>query len=88
MVKDIQESIKAKVPTSLILGAYDESKAGNEKYPGISQYIQRTQLNLNKQDIYNIVSVDAVMKEMVKAVGSAQLFNTDMKYDDVLAMKN
>ena len=40
VVRSVQEYIKTQVPTALVLGGYDESKVGNDRYPGINQYIQ------------------------------------------------
>ena len=39
IVKAAQGYLKSKIPASLVIGGYDETKEGNECYPGISSYI-------------------------------------------------
>ena len=39
IVKAVQGYLKSKIPASLVIGGYDETKTGNERYPGINSYI-------------------------------------------------
>lgn len=39
VISSVRNFIKSKVPTSLVLGVYDNSKTGNAKFNGLDSYI-------------------------------------------------
>ena len=76
VVTAVQDYIKGKVGTSLVLGSYDDRKPeGNGRYMGIDQYIFQCQRKLNKLQVRDIVSITNTLKEVMFAVQSTKFIN-------------
>lgn len=81
VVGAVQDYIKDKVSTSLVLGGYREQDehgrplSGNDRYPGIEQYIFQNKRKLNKVQVRDIMSMTKTLKEAMFAVQSTKFVN-------------
>lgn len=80
MIGNALAYIKSKVNTALILGGYDGTKAGNNRYPGINQFIYQNQIKLKKTDIQGMMSPLNTLNEISSAVQSMDFFKKYSTY--------
>ena len=82
VVGAVQEYIKGKVPTSLVLGGYvDSGVVDNARYPGIGQYLQNTERKISKVQAHDIMSPTNAFKEVTFAVQSTRFMNDCDSFD-------
>ena len=80
VVGSVQDYIRGKVRTSLVLGGYDPTKEGNDRYPGIDQYIYRNERKLNKVQVRDVMSLTNTLKEVMFGVQSTKFFSQCESY--------
>lgn len=76
MVKAVQEYIKGKVGTALVLGGYrDSGPVDNTRYPNIDQYLQNTERKISKLQARDIMSLTNTLKEVTFGIQSTKFIN-------------
>ena len=85
MVKAVQEYIKGKVGTALVLGSYSTEKkdeqghvvhvSGNDCYDGLNQYLQNTERKISKLQARDIMSLTNTLKEVTFGIQSTKFIN-------------
>lgn len=81
VVKSVQDYIRNKVRTAIVLGGYNPMIIGvNEKYPGIDQYIYQNQRKLNKVQVRDVMSLTNTLKEVMFGVQSTKFFTECESY--------
>lgn len=94
VVNAVQEYIKSKVNTSLVLGGYSEqdkqgnSLVGNDRYPGIDKYLYQNQRKMNKVQARDIMSIANTLKEVMFAVQSTKFINGCDSFDELKTSKD
>lgn len=89
VVAAVQDYIKGKVGTCLVLGGYSETDkegrplSGNDRYPGIDQYLYQNQRKLNKVQARDIMSITNTLKEVMFAVQSTKFISECDSFDEM-----
>ena len=98
MVKAVQEYIKGKVGTALVLGSYSTEKkdehghvvpvSGNDCYDGLNQYLQKTERKISKLQARDIMSLTNTLKEVTFAVQSTKFINECESFSELMSKKD
>ena len=84
ILNGVRDFIVSKVPTSMVIGGYDHTKTGNERYPNLNSYIYWDKVVLDRQEVQNVYSTLNARNELVKALQSAPFFGTYLTWGETM----